>query len=90
VLRGIRTFASNYPGKLVSETMLLDRENTDADEISGIADYLKKISPGVAYLCIPERPQAAAGVHIPEEEQLQRAEQVFGDAGLEVCKLWTL
>ena len=90
VLEGIRTFASNYPGKLVSETMLLDRENTDEEELSGIADYLKNISPSNAYLCIPDRSPAASGLRIPDEEQLKRAERVFEDAGLEVCKLWTL
>jgi wyosine [tRNA(Phe)-imidazoG37] synthetase (radical SAM superfamily) len=90
VLEGIRTFASRYPGNLVSETMLLDRENTDEQELSGIADYLTKISPSNAYLSIPDRSPAAAGLRIPEEEQLKRAARVFEDAGLEVCSLWTL
>jgi wyosine [tRNA(Phe)-imidazoG37] synthetase (radical SAM superfamily) len=87
VLEGIRSFASNYTGKLVSETTLLGGENTDEAELSGIADYLKGISPSVAYLCIPDRSPAASDLDLPDEEQLKRAVQFFEDAGLNVCKL---
>jgi wyosine [tRNA(Phe)-imidazoG37] synthetase (radical SAM superfamily) len=88
VLEGIRTFASNYTGKLVSETTLLGGENTDEVELSGVAGYLKEISPSVAYLCIPDRSPAASGLILPNEEQLKRAAHAFEDAGLEACELW--
>ena len=90
VLEGIRTFASEYRGNLISETMLVDRENTAAEELAAVADYLKKISPSSAYLCIPDRPPAVSSVRIPDEEQLKQAERIFQEAGLNVCKLWTL
>lgn len=90
VLEGIRAFASKYQGNLVSETMLVDRENTAVGELAAVADYLKQISPSSAYLCIPDRPPAVPSVRIPDEEQLKRAERIFEQAGLNVCKLWTL
>ena len=90
VLEGIRTFASKYQGTLVSETMLVDRENTAEEEVAGVADYLKSISPSSVYLCIPDRPPAIPGAGIPDEEQLERARRIFDDAGLAVCRLWTL
>jgi wyosine [tRNA(Phe)-imidazoG37] synthetase (radical SAM superfamily) len=87
VLEGIRTFASNYRGELVSETMLVDRENTAAEELAGLADYLKEISPSKAYLSIPYRPPAEPSVRVPDAEQLNRARQAFEEAGLNVCEL---
>ena len=75
---------------LVSETMLLDRENTDEAELSGIAHYLKDISPSVAYLCVPDRAPAVSGLPLPDDEQLKRAARAFEDAGLEVCELRNL
>jgi wyosine [tRNA(Phe)-imidazoG37] synthetase (radical SAM superfamily) len=81
VLEGIRSFASSYRGKLVSETMLVDRENTKLEELKQLAAYLK------AYLSIPCRPPAEPGVRVPDAEQLNRAERVFEEAGLKVCNL---
>jgi wyosine [tRNA(Phe)-imidazoG37] synthetase (radical SAM superfamily) len=87
VLEGIRSFASSYRGKLVSETMLVDRENTKLEELKQLAAYLKGISPSKAYLSIPCRPPAEPGVRVPDAEQLNRAERVFEEAGLKVCNL---
>lgn len=87
VLEGIRTFASRYRGQLVSETMLVDRENTNPSELAALADYLSGLSPQTAYLSVPSRPPAQAGVRIPDAEQLNRAERAFEDAGLNVSSL---
>ena len=87
VLEGMRTFASSYTGTLVSETTLLDRENTEEEELAAIADYLKSISPSCAYLCIPGQSPTVSDLRIPDEEQLRRAAQLFEQAGLEVGRL---
>ena len=87
VLQGIRTFASKYEGELVSETMLVDRENTSLEELAELAAYLSEISPSRAYLSIPYRPTTEPGVRIPEAEQVSRARRVFEDAGLNVGEL---
>ena len=84
ILEGIRTFSSQYGGQLVSETMLVDQENTEAEGLTALAGYLGEISPRIAYLSIPSRPPAKPGVRVPDEQQLNRARQAFETAGLEV------
>jgi wyosine [tRNA(Phe)-imidazoG37] synthetase (radical SAM superfamily) len=84
VLGGIRTFARNYRGRLVSETMLLDRENTTPGELEELAAYLKGISPSKTYLSVPYRPTTEPDIHVPDAEQLDRAERTFEEAGLSV------
>jgi wyosine [tRNA(Phe)-imidazoG37] synthetase (radical SAM superfamily) len=84
MLEGIRTFSSQYGGELVSETMLVDRENTDGEGLAALAEYVREISPRKAYLSIPSRPPAKPGVRVPDEEQLNRARQAFETAGLKV------
>jgi wyosine [tRNA(Phe)-imidazoG37] synthetase (radical SAM superfamily) len=84
MLEGIRTFSSQYGGELVSETMLVDGENTDGEGLAALAEYVREISPRKAYLSIPSRPPAKPGVRVPDEEQLNRARQAFETAGLKV------
>ena len=87
VLEGIGAFASRYRGELVSETMLVDRENTNPGELASLAGYLCGLSLKTAYLSVPSRPPAQPGVRIPDAEQLNRAQQAFEDAGLNVQSL---
>jgi wyosine [tRNA(Phe)-imidazoG37] synthetase (radical SAM superfamily) len=87
VLEGIRAFATRYRGELVSETMLLDKQNTDSDELAALAEYLCGLSPKTAYLSVPSRPPAESAVGIPDGEQLKRAERAFRDAGLNAYSL---
>ena len=87
VLEGIRSFASNYRGKLVSETMLVDQENTTTEELKQLAAYLKEISPTKAYLSTPYRSAAKSGVRIPDAKQLDGAQRCFEQVGLEVQRL---
>ena len=87
VLEGIRAFASRYRGELVSETMLVDRQNTDPDELAALAKFLSGFSPKTAYLSVPSRPPTESSVRIPDAEQLSRAQRAFEDAGLNVFGL---
>jgi wyosine [tRNA(Phe)-imidazoG37] synthetase (radical SAM superfamily) len=84
VLEGIRTFSTKYRGELVTETMLLDRENTTLEELEELAAYLKGISPSKAYLSIPYRPTTEPDVGVPDAEQLDRGRRTFEKAGLNV------
>jgi wyosine [tRNA(Phe)-imidazoG37] synthetase (radical SAM superfamily) len=87
VLKGIRAFAENYRGELVSETMLLDRENTTLEELQELAAYLEGIAPSTAYLSIPYRPPTEPDVRVPNAEQLDRGQRAFEEAGLKVRRL---
>jgi wyosine [tRNA(Phe)-imidazoG37] synthetase (radical SAM superfamily) len=90
VLEGIRSFASDFRGQLVSETMLVDRVNTAAEPLSQLADYLKEIRPDRAYLGIPNRPPAGPDIRVPDAEQLKGARRIFENVGLKVSTLWNL
>jgi wyosine [tRNA(Phe)-imidazoG37] synthetase (radical SAM superfamily) len=73
VLGGVRRFAEEYRGRLVTETMLVRGRNDDPDALEELARFLAGIGPAVAYLGVPTRPPAQAGVHGPDEATLTRA-----------------
>ncbi|MGW8229318.1 MAG: radical SAM protein [Gammaproteobacteria bacterium] len=75
VLDGIRRFAQEFCGNLVSETMLIENVNDDTDNVAAVAGFLQEIGIATAYLAIPTRPTAEAGVQGPSEFVLNRAYQ---------------
>ena len=91
VLEGIRAFASRYQGQLVSETMLVDRENTDPGDLAALADYLSGLSPETAYLSASELARQIREKKISPVEVtaavLQRAEraQPLLNAFITIC-----
>jgi wyosine [tRNA(Phe)-imidazoG37] synthetase (radical SAM superfamily) len=77
VMTGIRHFAREFQGKLVSETMLLKGIN-DADEnITGIASFVNELGVSTSYLAIPTRPTAEPGIRAPGETTLNRCYQIM-------------
>jgi wyosine [tRNA(Phe)-imidazoG37] synthetase (radical SAM superfamily) len=77
VLDGIRAFAQDFVGRLVTETMLVRGINDDAGDLEDLAEFLGSIEPDTAYLSIPTRPPAEAGVRVPDEGSLNRAFQIL-------------
>jgi wyosine [tRNA(Phe)-imidazoG37] synthetase (radical SAM superfamily) len=77
MLEGIRTFAREYTGELISETMLVASLNDDADSVAGVAEFLSGIAPARAYLAVPTRPPASSGVFPPDESMLVRAYEIM-------------
>jgi wyosine [tRNA(Phe)-imidazoG37] synthetase (radical SAM superfamily) len=73
ILQGIRDFASQYQGELITETMLLKDMNDSQAAVSGVADFLETIQPSIAYVAIPTRPTAEAAITQPAEEQVVQA-----------------
>lgn len=84
ILEGIESFASEYHGNLVTETMLVQDINDGAANIKNIASFLRRIKPSTAYLGIPTRPPAEKYVNPPSEENLNQAFQIFLEAELDV------
>lgn len=84
ILDGIRTFARNFAGTLVSETMLLADINDSPASLTVLGDFLRNAGISRTYLAIPHRPPAVSGVHGPSEERVNRAYQIFCELGLEV------
>jgi wyosine [tRNA(Phe)-imidazoG37] synthetase (radical SAM superfamily) len=79
VLNGIETFAREYRGTLVSETMLLAGINDGEAEVAQVADFLASLPLACAYLAVPTRPTEDKAVHGPDEATLTRAYQQLAD-----------
>jgi wyosine [tRNA(Phe)-imidazoG37] synthetase (radical SAM superfamily) len=79
ILEGIRKFADNFEGTVVSETMIIDGIDY-GDEFERIAKFLaelKKIDK--AYIAIPTRPPTEKWVKSAREEVINAAFQVFSE-----------
>lgn len=77
VLDGIRALATDFPGRLVSETMLVAGLNDGEAAVAAMAAFLAEITIDTAYLAIPTRPPAEPGVAIPDAMTLVRAYEQF-------------
>ena len=70
ILKGLLDFSAEYNGKLVTETMLLNRLNTKEEDAILLGEFLQKIAPSICYLSIPTRPPAEENVVLPTEDEL--------------------
>jgi wyosine [tRNA(Phe)-imidazoG37] synthetase (radical SAM superfamily) len=73
VLAGIADFARDFPGRLLTETMLVAGANDDEREIDDIANFLAALSPAQPYLAVPTRPPFESGVGPPADATVVRA-----------------
>ncbi len=74
---GIRRFAAQFEGRLVSETMLVDGINDTQESVSAVGDFLADIRPSVAYLAIPTRPTPYPEITAPDEQTVTSAYEVL-------------
>lgn len=84
ILGGIERFATEFGGRLVSETMLVAGLNDGDEDIAALGRFIATTRIGRAYLAIPHRPPAVAGVRGPDEAVVLRAFRTLADKGLEV------
>jgi wyosine [tRNA(Phe)-imidazoG37] synthetase (radical SAM superfamily) len=77
ILEGIRTFARDFTGELVTETMIVAGINDTEDEAHGISQFIKSIRHMCAYLLVPTRPPAESNVKRPDEETLMKMYTIF-------------
>ena len=77
VLEGVKTFAEEYRGTLISDTMLLAGINDTAMSLTATADFLSTVSPQTAYLAVPTRPTTVRGMRGPDEAGLTRAFVIY-------------
>jgi len=79
VLEGIRGFAAEFKGTIISETMLTDAINY-GDEFEKIAEFLRELKKlNRAYIAIPTRPPAEKWAKLAKEEVVNAAFQVFSE-----------
>ncbi|MFO7588532.1 MAG: radical SAM protein [Gemmatimonadota bacterium] len=76
-LEGVRRFAREYGGELITETMLVAGRNDGPDHVEAVADLVSELSPARAWLAAPIRPPAEPGVAPPDEASLVRAHEIF-------------
>ena len=85
ILAGVVTFARQYKGQLVTETMLVDGVNDSAEALEKLADFLTQIRPEIAYLLVPTRPPAESNVRRPSQDRLlEAARAIRRAAGVKV------
>jgi wyosine [tRNA(Phe)-imidazoG37] synthetase (radical SAM superfamily) len=77
ILEGIREFAEEFKGTVVSETMLINGINY-GDEFEKIAEFLRELKKlNKAYIAIPTRPPTEQWAKPAKEENVNAAFQVF-------------
>ena len=77
ILKGISDFAKAYKGKLITESMLVQKLNDDLALLVEIGEILTHLNPACAYLAIPIRPPAEHWIKTPSENSLNVAFQII-------------
>jgi len=77
IIGGMLDFSEIFRGKLVTETMLVQKISIDADILKEMADFLVRLNPAKAYLAIPTRPPAENWVRPPAPADINVAFQVL-------------
>ena len=77
ILDGLRAFAADFPGELVTETMLCGGVNDSPDQLQDVAAFLAELCPSTSYITVPTRPPAEEWVRFPDETVLNQAYQIL-------------
>ncbi len=77
VLDGMRRFAAEYRGDLVTETMLVAGLNDDEASTRRTAAFVSALNPLRAYIATPTRPPAEPWVLAPAEDVASHAADIF-------------
>jgi len=84
VLDGIRAFAGEFQGTLVTETMLVRHLNDPEEQLSRTARFISELSPVLSWVGVPCRPPAEEWAAAPLPSVRETARQVFETAGVPV------
>jgi wyosine [tRNA(Phe)-imidazoG37] synthetase (radical SAM superfamily) len=82
ILEGMLRFRESFPGRLVTETMLVQGRNDTDEDLGAAAAFLRRLKPALAYLSIPTRPPAERWVKAPDEGTVTKAYQLLGSIGV--------
>ncbi len=81
-VEGLIQFPTEYMGKLVTETMLVQGINDSTATLKKTAGLIAQLKPAIAYIAIPTRPPALSWVEAPDETVINKAYQIFTEEGL--------
>lgn len=76
--QGLMAFREVYRYQLWVEVMLIQGMNDSEEALREIAAWIEKIHPDEVHLVQPSRPPAETWIRAPEEEGLQRAQEILG------------
>ena len=79
ILEGMLAFKQKFPGKLVTESMLVAGLNDSAKTTRQLCDFLLELQPSISYLSIPTRPPAEVEVTPPSPETLQEIIEICAE-----------
>jgi len=82
ILKGIEKFCGEFGGTLLTETLLIRDINDSEEEVRGVARFISRLKPSVAFVGIPTRPPAEKWVLPPDPEFVNRAYLIFMENGL--------
>lgn len=77
IMQGIIEFATQFSGKLLTETMLIHKINCQRNSLLRLAEFLEHINPSIAYISTPTRPPAERWVCKPSVNEIYNAYQIF-------------
>ena len=77
MLEGIRVFAHEFTGRLLTESMLTQGVNDTPAQVKRIAEFIASIQPEMAYLSLPLRAPAEDWVQAPSDENVIQLHQIF-------------
>lgn len=80
ILYGIESFALEYQGTLVTETMLVKGLNDNPKSLNKTAEFISKIKSDKSYILVPTRPPAEKFVESPTAENINIGYQIFNEA----------
>ena len=80
IIKGMAAFRGMFKGQLWVEVMLVKGLNDDEATLLGIRDALAHIRPDRVHINVPIRPPAEPWVEIPDDEAIERATAILGEA----------
>lgn len=79
VLEGAEHFAAEFPGRLQTETMLIEGVNDEEKDLRATAKFVEGLHPETAYISVPTRPPAELWAQAPGEFVLAQAFGIFSE-----------
>jgi wyosine [tRNA(Phe)-imidazoG37] synthetase (radical SAM superfamily) len=77
IVNGTRSFAEEFSGKFVTETMLIKDINDSDSDLTDTAQHIATFMPETAYIAVPTRPPAYKEAISSDENVVNRAYHIF-------------
>ncbi len=79
LMKGMQSFAKQFTGTLVTETMLIDGLNDSFIEMENAARFIQTVNPDTAFISIPTRPPACKDISPAGANAITAGYQIFSE-----------